>query len=125
MKFNKRKKTKMKKIRQRRIRRCYGDMTGYHIFFENLDDKCKVIDQIQIKGDIYFLTEIDENQYAIYKIVKIGEYVKLSNKKILSNRQLLCNPDRWNNHSEIEISRDGEIEVIKKINIYDVIIVIK
>lgn len=43
-----------------------------------------MVDQAKINYTIYLLTTDQDYQYAIYKI---GECVKLANKKFLNNRQ--------------------------------------
>ena len=110
MKFSKKKKANMRKIRQRRINRCCKDMIGCCIDYEA---GYVVIDQAKIGGIKYLLVETQDDQYAIYKIVRIGEYVRLSPKKVLHNKKTFSNHDYWNEHSTIEINEDGAIKSVK------------
>jgi len=115
MKFSKKKKSKMRKIRQRRINRCCKNMIGCCIDY---GAGYIVIDQAKINDTMYLLVETQDNQYAIYKIVKIGEYVSLSPKKVLQNKKDFSNHDYWKKHSTIEISEDGTVEAVKIGNIF-------
>lgn len=112
MKFSQKKKRKMLKMRQRRINQICKDMIGCTIDYEN---GYEVIDQAKINETQYLLTEIENKQFAIYKIVKVGKYVKLSEKKILQIRDALSNYLNWRNWSSILISDDGEIESVKQV----------
>ena len=107
MKFSKRKKTKMRKINQRRINRVCKYMIGCTI---DSMLKEKVIDQAKIDGIRYLLTENMHQQYAIYKIVKINRYVKLSVRRILNNKNNFINSSYWEKESKIEINEYGEMK---------------
>lgn len=72
-----------------------------------------VKDQAIINNVMYLLVDIGENQYAIYKIVKLYEYVRLSDKKVLLNKKELSNHFNWDDHSTLEISEDGKILSVK------------
>lgn len=110
MKFSPKKKAKMRKIRQRRINKTCKYMTGRCIDYEN---HYIVKDQGIIDNVMYLLVDIGENQYAIYKIVKLYEYVRLSDKKVLLNKKELSNHFNWDDHSTLEISEEGKILSVK------------
>lgn len=111
MKFSQKKKAKMRKIRQRRINRCCSNMIGCHIFFENEDGY--VLDQAKINDIMYLLVKTPGGKYAICKIVKVYQYVKLSPKRVLQNKKNFSNYQYWENHSTIEINEDGVIQSVK------------
>lgn len=109
MKFSKKKKAKMRKINQRRIKRVHKYMIGVYIDYE---PERKVIDQATINDTFYLLVE-EEDKYAIYKIVKICEYVELSPKRVLQNQKDFSNHMNWRKHSVIQINEEGKIESVK------------
>jgi len=111
MKFSKKKKTKMKKRNQRRINRVCSHMIGYTMDYEL---KEKVIDQAKIDGVMYLLTENMHNQYAIHKIIKAYNYVRLSSNRIIKGKKKFMNHAYWNEHSTILINENGEIEEVKR-----------
>ena len=111
MKFSAKKKAKMRKIRQRRINRICKDMIGRCINYPN---NYEVKDQAKINDDMYLLTKIADDEYAIFKIVNLYKYVRLSNKKVLLNKKDLSNHFNWYNHSTIEIADDGKIISVKR-----------
>lgn len=86
-------------------------MIGYTIDFEH---GYVVKDQAKINDIQYLLVQIENNQYAIYKIVKPFEYVRLSPKKVLHNQKAFSNYVYWRNNSTIQISPDGNIESVKR-----------
>ena len=108
MKFSEKKKAKMRKQRQKRIKYVCGYMYGFKV-----DDGYEVIDQAKIKDQMYLLTKKSNNIYAIYKIVDVCDYVKLSPKRILQNKTAFSNHDYWKRHSTIEITADGQIKSAK------------
>lgn len=111
MKFSPIKKAKIRKMNQKRIKRYCNDMIGCHIY--DGDNCYKVIDQSKINDTIYLLVQEEDNQYAIWKIVKVAEYVRLSSKKVLQNYKKFTNHAYWRKHSTIQISDDGKIESVK------------
>lgn len=112
MKFSQKKKRKMRKIRQRRINRFCKYMIGRTIDYEN---DYTVKDQAKIGNTQYLLVEIENKRFAIYKIVEVCEYVRLSEKKILQIRSSLSNYLIWDCWSSILISDDGKIESVKRV----------
>ena len=111
MKFSKKKKAKMRKYNQRRINRTCKNMIGCHVDFER-DYVVKY--QAKINNIMYLLVQVENGQYAIYKIVKVGEYVRLSAKKVLRNQKAFSNYVYWYDNSTIEISSEGNIESVKR-----------
>ena len=111
MKFSQRKKAKIRKNNQRQINRYCKDMIGCLIDFEH---GYTVKDQAKIKDIIYLLAQSEDNQYAIYKIVKVRKYVRLSPKKILLNQKFFSTHRYWHNDSVIQITPEGEIESVKR-----------
>ena len=114
MRFSAKKKKKMRKINQRRISRCCGDMIGCRIDYEH--GGYEVRDQVRITGVIYLLVQVEDGNYAIYKIVKVGEYVRLSSKKVLKRKEQFSNRMNWKNFSTIKINEDGEIISVERGN---------
>jgi len=113
MKFSEKKKAKIRKRNQKRIKRCCGNMIGCSIYVE--DDSCyEVIDQTKIKDIIYLLTLSENGEYSIFKIVKVFCYVRLSAKKILQNYQKFSNPDNWIDKSILVIDNNGKIQSAKR-----------
>ena len=110
MKFSQRRKNKMHKYNQRRINRCCKNMIGCQIDFEN---EQIVEDQAKVNGTMYLLARSKDDEYAIYKIVKVGEYVKLSEKKVLQNKKAFSNHAYWKKHSTIRITPNGKIESVR------------
>lgn len=115
MKFSEKKKKKMRKQNQRRINRCCKNIIGCCIDFE-----CDVVvvDQAKINDNIYLLTTDQDHQYAIYKIVKVGEYVKLSSKRILEKQKDFSNKAYWKEGCQIKIDSDGIISLENAIFFY-------
>ncbi|MGN1298886.1 MAG: hypothetical protein ACI4UE_02750 [Candidatus Scatovivens sp.] len=111
MKFSQKKKAKMCKIRQRRINRVCKDMIGCCIDYVN---NYEVEDQANINDTVYLLARVSDNEYAIFKIVKPFEYVRLSEKRVLQNQKDFSNHFNWKNHSTIEIADDGKIKSVRK-----------
>ena len=110
MKFSNKKKAKIRKINQRRVKRVHKCMVGLCIGYE---PKREVIDQTTIKDTIYLLVE-ENNAYEIYKIPKVFEYVKLSAKRILQKQEDFSNHMNWRWHSVIQINSEGKIESVKR-----------
>lgn len=73
-----------------------------------------VKDQAKINNIQYLLVQIENGQYAIYKIVKVCEYVRLSPKKVLQNKKAFSNYAYWRDNSTIQISPEGIIESVKR-----------
>ena len=111
MKFSEKKKAKIRKRNQRRINKNCKDMIGCCIDFEH---GYKVKDQAKINDIIYLLVKVENDQYAIYKIVRVGNYVRLSNKKVLQNQEDFSNYVYWRDNSTIQISEEGEIVSVKR-----------
>lgn len=111
MKFSKRKKAKMRKYNQRKINKNCKNIIGCTVDYEN---RYVVKDQAKINNVMYLLVQVENGQYAIYKIVKIGRYVRLSPKKVLKNQKIFSNYVYWYDKSRIEFSANGEIESVKK-----------
>lgn len=112
MKFSQKRKRKMRKIRQRKTNIICKDMIGCTIDYKN---DYTVKDQAKIGGTQYLLVEIENKQFAIYKIVKVCEYVRLSEKKILQIKKSLSNYLNWKCWSSILISDDGKLESVKQV----------
>ena len=110
LKFSQKKKAKIRKRNQRRVNRVCKYMIGCTMDYEL---KAEVIDQAKIDGIIYLLTENKYNQYSIYKIVNVHNFVKLSARRILNNQRKFMNHDYWNKHSTILINEYGDIEEVK------------
>ena len=55
----------------------------------------------------------ESTEYAIYKIPKIYEYVKLSPKRILQIQKEFSDHMNWRKHSVIQINEEGKIESVK------------
>lgn len=111
MKFGQRKKAKMRKYNQRRINRNCKYMIGRTIDYEH---GYKVKDQCKINDIIYLLVEEENKQFAIYKIVKLFEYVRLSSKRVLQNKEAFLNYANWHDNSTIEFTDEGEIKSVRK-----------
>ncbi len=111
MKFSQKKKAKMRKCNQRRINRVCKNMIGCTIDYER---GYVVKDQAKINNIMYLLVQVENGQYAIYKIVKVCEYVRLSPKKVLSNQKAFSNYAYWYDNSTIQISPKGNIESVKR-----------
>ena len=111
MKFSPKKKAKMRKANQRRINRNCKNMIGCTVDFER---GYVVKDQAKINNIQYLLVQVENNQYAIYKIVKICEYVRLSPKKVLQNQKTFSNYAYWQDNSTIQISPEGNIVSVKR-----------
>lgn len=111
MKFSQKKKAKMRKANQRRINRVCKNMIGCTVDFER---GYVVKDQAKINNIQYLLVQIENCQYAIYKIVKVCEYVRLSPKKVLQNQKAFSNYMYWQDNSTIQISPEGIIESVKR-----------
>lgn len=109
MKFSQKKKAKMRKIRQRKINRTCGNIIGCTVDFEH---GYVVKDQAKINNTQYLLVPIENKQYAIYKIVKPFNYVRLSQKKVLQNKKAFSNPAYWLDNSAINISPEGNIKSV-------------
>lgn len=108
MKFSQSKKAKIRKKNQNKINRYCSNMTGCYIYDGN--NRYEVMDQAKINDTMYLLVQGKDGQYTIWKIVKVGEYVRLSNKKVLQNYKKFSNHANWRLHSTIQISDDGTIE---------------
>ena len=111
MKFSPRKKAKIRKANQRRINRVCKNMIGCTVDFER---NYIVKDQAKINNIQYLLVQVENSQYAIYKITKVYEYVRLSPKKVLQNQKAFSNYVYWQNDSTIEISPEGNIVSAKR-----------
>ncbi len=113
MKFSQKKKRKMRKRNQARINRCHKYMIGHHIYDYDDEKSYEVVDQAKINDIMYLLVETENEQYAIYKIIKYGTYVRVSPKRVLQNQKKFSNHAYWEDHSTIEIAEDGTIESVK------------
>lgn len=111
MKFSEKKKAKMRKANQRRINHICKSMIGCTVDFER---GYVVKDQAKINNIQYLLVQVENGQYAIYKIVKVCEYVRLSPKKVLQNQKAFSNYVYWQDNSTIQISPEGNIESVKR-----------
>lgn len=109
MKFKKRKKAKIRLANEDRVERICSHMIGVIL---NCDTGLMVRDQTKIRGNIYLLVKCD-SLYAIYRIVKVGEYVELSAKKMNKNKQKFSNHNVWRRHSTIEFTENGEIKTVR------------
>lgn len=110
LKFSERKKAKIRKINQRRVKRVHKYMIGRCIGYE---PRREVIDQSTINDVMYLLVE-EDGKYAIYKIAKVFEYVGLSPKRILQNQKYFSDHMNWRAHSVIQINEEGKIESVKR-----------
>lgn len=121
MKFSEKKKAKMRKTRQRRVNRECGNMIGCAI--SNYDEPIYkvVIDQAKLDGTQYLLVECSKKdkvvlsaedlRFAIYKIVRLGEYVELSPKRVLEKKGAFSNGGFWRGKHKVYISDDGKVDV--------------
>ena len=119
MKFRERKKKKMKKIRQRRIRKNYGYVIGMTIpcysCLNNPDITygfVEIIDQTSINGDLYFLVVSKKNKVFIYKVVDISKYSRVSIKKLIKYKKHFENPGQWKEKSDVYIGNNGNLKVL-------------
>lgn len=115
MKFSEKRKRKIRKQNQRRINKCCKDIIGCCIDFEC---DAVVVDQARINDTMYLLTTDQDYQYAIYKIVKVGEYVKLSSKRILEKQVEFLNKAYWKEKCQLKIEADGTISLENTIFVY-------
>ena len=114
MKFSRRKKAKIRKYNQRKINRYCSHMIGCRIEYRmDFPQGYEVKDQAKLKDVFYLLVEIEDGNYAIYKVVKPFEYVRLSAKRVRQNIEQFSNHENWKMHSTIEISTYGEIKSVK------------
>ena len=117
MKFRESKKKKMKKIRQRRIRKKYGYVIGMKISYylcpnnPNNFEHAKVIDKTCINGDIYLLVVSDYNELFIYKVVDICKYAYVSRKKLKKYKNHFENPNQWIKKTIIHITDKGCLDI--------------
>ena len=108
MKFSEKRKRKIKKKNQQKINKCCKNVIGYCVDYGR---DAVVIDQAKINDTMYLLTtDKDCSQYAIYKIVKVGEYKRLSDKEILNNPEL-SNQTYWKEKCQIKIDSDGKVHL--------------
>lgn len=106
MKFSEKRKRKIRKQNQRRINKCCKNIIGCCIDF---GCNSVVVDQAKINNTMYPLTIDQDYQYAIYKIVKVGEYVKLSSRRILEKQAEFQNKAYWKEKCQLKIEADGTI----------------
>lgn len=121
MKFSERKKKKMKKIRQRRIRKSYGYVIGMTIpyylcinFPKDTHVYVIIKDQTTINGDLYFLVlhkTKEVKEYFILKAVEHSQYVCVSTKNLIKYKRHFQNPVHWQEKSDIFISNEGILSV--------------
>ena len=111
MKFSQRRKNKIRKITQKRVNRVCSSMIGCYVEDGNVKDQAK------INNVMYLLVE-SEKEYSIFKIVKVGEYVKLSAKKVLQNQKKFANHEYWKKHSTIQFTEDGKIKSVKQGSVF-------
>lgn len=104
MKFNNKKKRKMRKIRYKRNLKNYGSSIGRYYTLDGF----KVLDTIHYKEQMYFLGTDDEN-YKIIKVVSVHERVPLSDKKVLKKKNVFGNPQRWNLKTKLTIDDTGKV----------------
>lgn len=115
MKFSEKRKRKIQKQNQRRINKCCKDMIGCYIDYES---EAFVVDQAKINNVYFLLTTDKDYQYAIYKIIKVGDYVKLSDKKILERQEYFLNKAYWKEGCQLRIETDGKINLENAIFVY-------
>ena len=111
MKLSKAKKGKMKKTVQKRIKKVCGNMIDCHIYEPETDTIFKVVDQSYISNTLYLLAKSGNDEYGIFKIIKVCKYVKLSVKKILKKKDIFEESQNWKNSTFISISSEGVINV--------------
>lgn len=117
MKFSKRKKRKIKKNRQRRVRKTYGYVRGLTISkYSCIDipDKygyVKVIDKTYINGELYFLVISKSEKFFIYKVFDIAKYSYVSTKKLIKYKKHFENSGQWHYNSVVNIDDTGIIDV--------------
>lgn len=116
MKFSKEKKAKMRKYRNRKIKRVYNEMSYTQWWWTDENgERWDSVDYATFRKTCYILAENEDcSEYAIFKMVSdnVSESVKLSSKRIMSNRQTFINPSVWNEKSEVVISQEGVIEKV-------------
>jgi hypothetical protein len=86
-------------------------MIGYCVDYRK---NYRVKDQAIIKNTMYLLVK-EDSSYAIYKIPKVCEYVKLSPKRILQNQKDFSKYMNWRENSVIQINEQGKIESVKRV----------
>ena len=119
--FSERKKRKMKKIRQRRIRKSYGYVIGMKIsdclcvnFPKDIYGDVVIVDQTCIGGDLYFLVSFKSSEvkkFFILKVVGISKYSFVSTKNLIKHKRHFQNPVHWQEKSDIFISNEGFLSV--------------
>lgn len=121
MKFSQKKKRKMKKIRQRRIRKSYGYVIGMsirHYLCVNLPEDIygylRIIDQTTINGDLYFLVSYNTEEaekFFILKAVEHSQYICVLAKNLIKYKRHFQNPVHWQEKSDVYISEYGVVSV--------------
>lgn len=119
MRFSKRRKAKIRKNNQKRVSRVCRNMIGRDVWADKEDQLYYVVDQAKIDGMMYLLTEDENGDFAIIKIVNVHLFVKLSTKKLLNANNKFSNSSYWRKNSKIEISDDGVIKYVACRNQYD------
>ena len=99
----------MKKRRQKRVRRAYPSPVGLTIYNYKSDMWYRVIDVARINNTIYLLAESDKKTHAIYKIVDVGKYVKLTSKRLLEKKHNFEISENWEKQTKIAIEENGKI----------------
>ena len=86
-------------------------MIGCFIYCDK--HRFEVEDKVEINGTTYLLVKNPYYNYAISKIVKPGEYVRLSEKRVLESKKDFSDHECWELHSKIEITAEGKIKSVK------------
>ena len=97
---------KIRKSEQRKIDRYCGNIIGLHV---GTRPWYKIIDYAKIEGASYLLGIAEDKSLAIYKMIKVGEAIKLAPSKLLENRLNFCNKEFWRKHSLIQMDDDGSL----------------
>lgn len=105
MKFSRRKKEKMRRIRTKRIRRHYGaDAIGCIVDWEK---GFRAKDQITIGDVIYLLAKNEDEEYALYRLVDVCKYARIGSKRIWQLRDKIECKENWRNETEVCVYNDG------------------
>lgn len=97
---------KIRKSEQRRIDRYCGNIIGLHV---GNKPWYKIIDYAKFGGVSYLLGLAEDKSLAIYQLIKVGEAIKLTPKKLLENRLNFCNKELWKEQSLIQMDDNGTL----------------
>lgn len=107
-------KNKRKRARIRRMNLTRNDRTCRNMIGFIIDNSrgLMVRDQAKIKGNTYLLVK-SELEYAIFRVLDIGQYEEVPARKMSKNQDRFSNHNTWRRHSTIEFTEDGEILTVR------------